>query len=211
MANTSTKTVTEKPKQPPLPLPLPLPPSPPPSPDPLKNANAHHPQRPSTAGTELALRLSRRQASEALKEAQRAERAYTSRKRARLARANKVEAAAHFRQAKEHFALAVGLSWRWVRGVPCLIEQGWEERKRVWAEEKREEREKREEVVAVKDSKGKGEEGKGRRTGVWNWKGKETTTTKESVREVVGGSRSEDESEDIGGVGKGEHVRGGGG
>ncbi|KAK3398480.1 hypothetical protein B0T20DRAFT_507018 [Sordaria brevicollis] len=171
-------------------------------------------QRPSTAGTEAALRLSRHHAAEALKQARRAERAYTSRKRAKLARANRAEAAEHFRQAKGHTKLAVGLGWGWVKGWRYLVLEGWEDMKFKRDESNRKRKDgakvKRVGEENMEEQKEKGW-GKGWGTGKqgekgavgkrkWGRKGKEVKgngVVEETVREVDGSGSDESEDESV--------------
>ncbi|KAK0714959.1 hypothetical protein B0H67DRAFT_644763 [Lasiosphaeris hirsuta] len=85
-------------------------------------------QRPGTAGTEAAIRdnllrasKSIREAEERLERAKRAERLYKVKKRSASARANRVEAKAHFREAFEHLGLSIRLAWSVVQSAPYVL------------------------------------------------------------------------------------------
>ncbi|KAK0718344.1 hypothetical protein B0T26DRAFT_619611, partial [Lasiosphaeria miniovina] len=78
-------------------------------------------RRPGTAGTEAALETDRRRASERLRQAQQAERAYKAAKRSATAHANFSEARVHFRQAGHHLRRGVSLTFSVVRNVPYIL------------------------------------------------------------------------------------------
>ncbi|KAL2016149.1 hypothetical protein VTK56DRAFT_4117 [Thermocarpiscus australiensis] len=87
------------------------------------------PQRPGTSGTEAALKMTRRAASEQLRQAERAERAYRARKRAAAARANYADARGHFRQALEHLRLGLKLALAVVRSAHYVVSEKREARR----------------------------------------------------------------------------------
>ncbi|KAL2153320.1 hypothetical protein VTH82DRAFT_4475 [Thermothelomyces myriococcoides] len=95
------------------------------------------PQRPGTSGTEAALKMTRRQASERYRQAERAERTYRAKKRAAMTRANYADAKENFRQARSHFALGCKLLVAVVRGCPYVLREKREARRAKAEEEKR--------------------------------------------------------------------------
>ncbi|KAH6631910.1 hypothetical protein F5144DRAFT_602673 [Chaetomium tenue] len=107
-----------------------------PLPDPTTDAQ-QKPQRPGTSGTEAALKVSRRQASEKFRQAERAERAYRAKKRSAATRANYADAKEHFKQAREHFGLGVRLLTAVVKGWPYVLREKREARRLKGEEEKR--------------------------------------------------------------------------
>ncbi|KAI0011016.1 hypothetical protein F4779DRAFT_638079 [Xylariaceae sp. FL0662B] len=76
--------------------------------------------RPGTAGTENMLMMNRRQASEQLAKAQRAEQAYKAKKRAAAARAGYAETKMHFREALAHLRGGARGLVALVRAAPYL-------------------------------------------------------------------------------------------
>ncbi|KAK4238183.1 hypothetical protein C8A03DRAFT_15324 [Achaetomium macrosporum] len=116
------------------------------------------PKRPGTSGTEAALKITRRRASQKLRQAERAERLYRAKKRSAATRANYADAKDHLRQAKEHFKLGFKLLVAVVKGVPYVLREKHEV-KRLKKEE-----EKRKKVMEMKqrlDEKLAGAEGNG--------------------------------------------------
>ncbi|KAH6856505.1 hypothetical protein B0I37DRAFT_351564 [Chaetomium sp. MPI-CAGE-AT-0009] len=109
-----------------------------PLPDPATQQQ-QKPQRPGTSGTEAALKVSRRQASEKFRQAERAERAYRAKKRAAAAatRANYADAKDHLRQAREHLGLGVRLLSAVVKGWPYVLREKREARRLRGEEAKR--------------------------------------------------------------------------
>ena len=93
----------------------------------LPQPNKYH--RPGTAGTEAALKFNRHQASEKLRQATRVERAYKTKKRSAAARANYLEAKAHFHQAGKDFKIGVSLAVSVVKSVPYLLNEKRERRR----------------------------------------------------------------------------------
>ncbi|KAK3294734.1 uncharacterized protein B0H64DRAFT_375491 [Chaetomium fimeti] len=108
-----------------------------PLPDPSTDGQKQKPQRPGTSGTEAALKVSRRQASEKFRQAERAERAYRAKKRSAATRANYADAKDHFRQAREHFGLGFKLLSAVVKGWPYVLREKREARRLRGEEEKR--------------------------------------------------------------------------
>ncbi|KAK4042828.1 hypothetical protein C8A01DRAFT_44186 [Parachaetomium inaequale] len=94
-------------------------------------------QRPGTSGTEAALKITRRRASEKYRQAERAERAYRAKKRSAATRANYGDAKDHFRQAREHFGVGVKLLVAVVKGWPYVLREKREARRLKGEEEKR--------------------------------------------------------------------------
>ncbi|KAH6874436.1 hypothetical protein B0T10DRAFT_610715 [Thelonectria olida] len=107
-------------------------------PSPLSDENTS-PPRPGTSGTEDLLMTTRQQASEQYIKAQRAERAYRSKKHATLARANYNEAKAHFREAVSHFKLGTQGIFSVTKEVPYMLGH-WREQQRRKAEAKKREK-----------------------------------------------------------------------
>lgn len=95
-------------------------------------------ERPGTSGTENLLITSRRQASEQYIKAQRAEKAYRSKKHATLARHNYNETKGHFKEAGSHFILALKGTMSVIKGVPHLFGEKQEDRRRKAEAKKRE-------------------------------------------------------------------------
>lgn len=95
------------------------------------------PQRPGTSGTEAALKMTRRRASEKYRQAERAERAYRAKKRSAMTRANYADAKDNFRQARTHFGLGCKLLVAAVRGWPYVVRDKMEARRKKAEEEKR--------------------------------------------------------------------------
>jgi hypothetical protein len=85
----------------------------------------------------MALKVSRRKASEKFRQAERAERAYRAKKRSAATRANYVDAKDHFKQAREHFGLGVRLLTAVVKGWPYVLREKREARRLRGEEEKR--------------------------------------------------------------------------
>ncbi|KAK7424504.1 hypothetical protein QQX98_000469 [Neonectria punicea] len=109
--------------------------------------------RPGTSGTENLLMMTRKEASEQYIKAQRAERAYRSKKHATLARANYNEAKAHFRDAVSHFRLGVKGMISVTKAAPYMLGEKQEQRRRKAEAKKRErtlERKKRLEEALAK-------------------------------------------------------------
>ncbi|KAI0484660.1 hypothetical protein GGR56DRAFT_669194 [Xylariaceae sp. FL0804] len=88
-------------------------------------------KRPGTSGTEHLLVTNRRQASENLARATRAERAYRNRKQATLARANFEATKSHFRAVGTHLRLGCGGLLSAARAVPHLVGERRENRRRT--------------------------------------------------------------------------------
>ncbi|RYP21786.1 hypothetical protein DL765_002011 [Monosporascus sp. GIB2] len=121
-------------------------------------------KRPGTSGTENLLITNRRQASEQLARARRAEEAYRARKHAALARQHYDETRSHFREAASHLRLGLRGVLAVVRGVPYLVREKREERRRkVDARQRQRALEKKrrlEEALAREESDGAGPEEK---------------------------------------------------
>ncbi|KAK2613429.1 hypothetical protein N8I77_000345 [Diaporthe amygdali] len=133
------------------------------------------PQRPGTSGTEMLLVNNRQRASVRLRDAQRKERAYKTKKRSTQARANWTEAKQHFREGFHHNMNGVRLSWRVVSCVGYLfrakndkLKAEAEEKRKMRAADKQrklEEKLKREKELAEKGEAGEGEEGAAKKEG----------------------------------------------
>lgn len=93
-------------------------------------------QRPGTSGTEMLLVNNRQRASVRLRDAQRKERAYKTKKRSTQARANWTEAKQHFREGLSHNMNGARLTWRVVSSVGYLF-RAKNEKLKAEAEEKR--------------------------------------------------------------------------
>ncbi|KAI9902780.1 hypothetical protein N3K66_002132 [Trichothecium roseum] len=114
-------------------------------------------KRPGTSGTENLLMTTRREASQNLQKAQRAERAYRSKKRAAAARAGFREARGHFKEARGHLRSGFALMWSAARAAPYVWSQRGEERRRARSEAKR--KQLREELAREGGDEGEGENG----------------------------------------------------
>ncbi|KAK3944847.1 hypothetical protein QBC46DRAFT_231123, partial [Diplogelasinospora grovesii] len=88
-------------------------------PEPVPKSDRYN--RPGTAGTEAALKLSLAHASERYKQAQKAKRSYQTQKRSAAARADYAEAKEHFRQAATHLRSGLKLAASVLRSVPYII------------------------------------------------------------------------------------------
>lgn len=131
------------------------------------------PQRPGTSGTEMLLVNNRQRASVRLRDAQRKERAYKTKKRSTQARANWTEAKQHFREGLSHNMNGARLTWRVVSSVGYLfrakndkLKAEAEEKRRMRAADKQrklEEKLRREKELAEKEAAEKeaGEGGEG--------------------------------------------------
>lgn len=130
------------------------------------------PQRPGTSGTEMLLVNNRQRASVRLRDAQRKERAYKTKKRSSAARANWTQAKQHFREGLSHNANGMRLTWRVVSSVGYLfrakndkLKAEAEEKRKMRAADKQrklEEKLRREKELAEKEGKEGGEgEGEG--------------------------------------------------
>ncbi|KAI3398022.1 hypothetical protein diail_9999 [Diaporthe ilicicola] len=97
---------------------------------------AAEPQRPGTSGTEMLLVNNRQRASVRLRDAQRKERAYKTKKRSTQARANWAQAKQHFREGLAHNTEGARLAWRAVACVGYLF-RAKNDRLKAEAEEKR--------------------------------------------------------------------------
>lgn len=128
-------------------------------------------QRPGTSGTEMLLVNNRQRASVRLRDAQRKERAYKTKKRSTQARANWTEAKQHFREGLSHNMNGARLTWRVVSSVGYLfraknakLKAEAEEKRKMRAADKQrklEEKLKKEKELAEKEG-GEGEgEGEG--------------------------------------------------
>ncbi|POS77189.1 hypothetical protein DHEL01_v204411 [Diaporthe helianthi] len=136
-------------------------------------AGSAEPQRPGTSGTEMLLVNNRQRASVRLRDAQRKERAYKTKKRSTQARANWGAAKQHFREGFAHHANGFRLTWRVVSSVGYLLrakndkfKAEGEERRRLRAADKQrklEEKLRRERELADKElaEKEAGEGGEG--------------------------------------------------
>ncbi|KAI5465068.1 hypothetical protein BGZ63DRAFT_379293 [Mariannaea sp. PMI_226] len=112
-------------------------------------------ERPGTSGTENLLITNRRQASQQYIKAQRAERAYRTKKHATLAHANYNETKAHFHQAFFHFKLAMKGFFSVLKSAGYLIGEKRENRRQIADTKKRqknlEKKMKLEEVLAKEE------------------------------------------------------------
>lgn len=126
------------------------------------------PQRPGTSGTEMLLVNNRQRASVRLRDAQRKERAYKTKKRSTQARANWGQAKQHFSEGFAHNMNGVKLTWRVVSSVGYLfrakndkLKSEAEEKRKLRAADKQrklEERLRREKELAEKEgAEGEGE------------------------------------------------------
>ncbi|KAG8166745.1 hypothetical protein KVR01_002434 [Diaporthe batatas] len=130
-------------------------------------AGAAEPQRPGTSGTEMLLVNNRQRASVRLRDAQRKERAYKTKKRSTQARANWGAAKQHFKEGFAHNTNGLKLTWRVVSSVGYLfrakndkLKAEAEEKRRMRAADKQrrlEERLRREKELAEKEAAGEGE------------------------------------------------------
>lgn len=133
------------------------------------------PQRPGTSGTEMLLVNNRQRASVRLRDAQRKERAYKTKKRSTQARANWSQAKQHFKEGFAHNMNGVKLTWRVVSSVGYLfrakndkLKAEAEEKRKLRAADKQrklEEKLRREKELAEKgegaDGEGEGEKKEG--------------------------------------------------
>ncbi|KAL4728134.1 hypothetical protein ACLX1H_004869 [Fusarium chlamydosporum] len=87
--------------------------------------------RPTSSGTEILLMTTRKEASEQFAEAARAEKAYRTKKKAKLARANYTETKEHFREAFSHFKLAFKGLYSVITNFTYLISEKRELRKQA--------------------------------------------------------------------------------
>ncbi|RYP54869.1 hypothetical protein DL768_000433 [Monosporascus sp. mg162] len=121
-------------------------------------------KRPGTSGTENLLITNRRQASQQLARARRAEEAYRARKHAALARQNYDETRNHFREAASHLRLGLRGVVAVIRGIPYLVREKREERRRKDDARQRqralEKKRRLEEALAREESDGVGPEEK---------------------------------------------------
>lgn len=127
------------------------------------------PQRPGTSGTEMLLVNNRQRASVRLRDAQRKERAYKTKKRSSAARANWTQAKQHFREGFSHNMNGLRLTWRVVSSVGYLfrakndkLKAEAEEKRKLRAADKQrklEERLRREKELAEKEAAEGGAEG----------------------------------------------------
>lgn len=127
------------------------------------------PQRPGTSGTEMLLVNNRQRASVRLRDAQRKERAYKTKKRSTQARANWGAAKQHFREGFAHNMNGFKLTWRVVSSVGYLfrakndkLKAEAEEKRKMRAADKQrrlEEKLRREKELAEKEGAGEGAEG----------------------------------------------------
>lgn len=134
-------------------------------------AAATEPQRPGTSGTEMLLVNNRQRASVRLRDAQRKERAYKTKKRSTQARANWTQAKQHFREGLSHNMNGARLTWRVVSSVGYLfrakndkLKAEAEEKRKMRAADKQkrlEEKLKREKELAEKGEGAEGAEGEG--------------------------------------------------
>lgn len=136
-------------------------------------ATTTEPQRPGTSGTEMLLVNNRQRASVRLRDAQRKERAYKTKKRSTQARANWGQAKQHFSEGLAHNANGLRLTWRVVSSVGYLVrakndklKAEGEEKRRLRAADKQrklEERLRRERELAEKEAAAgaEGAEGEG--------------------------------------------------
>lgn len=99
-------------------------------------AASAEPQRPGTSGTEMLLVNNRQRASVRLRDAQRKERAYKTKKRSTQARANWGQAKQHFREGFAHNMNGFKLTWRVVSSVGYLF-RAKNDKLKAEAEEKR--------------------------------------------------------------------------
>ncbi|KAL2286160.1 hypothetical protein FJTKL_06998 [Diaporthe vaccinii] len=99
-------------------------------------ATSAEPQRPGTSGTEMLLVNNRQRASVRLRDAQRKERAYKTKKRSTQARANWTQAKQHFREGLSHNMNGARLTWRVVSSVGYLF-RAKNDKLKAEAEEKR--------------------------------------------------------------------------
>lgn len=141
-------------------------------------AAAAEPQRPGTSGTEMLLVNNRQRASVRLRDAQRKERAYKTKKRSTQARANWTEAKQHFREGLSHNMNGARLTWRVVSSVGYLfrakndkLKAEAEEKRKMRAADKQrklEEKLRREKELAEKGEaggEGEGEAGEAKKEG----------------------------------------------
>lgn len=133
------------------------------------------PQRPGTSGTEMLLVNNRQRASVRLRDAQRKERAYKTKKRSTQARANWGAAKQHFKEGFAHNMNGFKLTWRVVSSVGYLfrakndkLKAEAEEKRKMRAADKQrklEEKLRREKELAEKgegaDGEGEGEKKEG--------------------------------------------------
>lgn len=127
------------------------------------------PQRPGTSGTEMLLVNNRQRASVRLRDAQRKERAYKTKKRSTQARANWTQAKQHFREGLSHNMNGARLTWRVVSSVGYLfrakndkLKAEAEEKRKMRAADKQrklEEKLRREKELAEKGEGAEGAEG----------------------------------------------------
>lgn len=112
-------------------------------------------QRPGTSGTEMLLMTNRRQASEQLQRAQRAERTYVAKKRSAAARSDYAAAKVHFGEGLRHLKAGFGLTWAVIKGSPYLLKQRREETRKKSDQKKRQaymEKKKRLEEALARES-----------------------------------------------------------
>lgn len=143
--------------------------------NPSENGASAEPQRPGTSGTEMLLVNNRQRASVRLRDAQRKERAYKTKKRSTQARANWGAAKQHFKEGFAHNMNGFKLTWRVVSSVGYLfrakndkLKAEAEEKRKMRAADKQrklEEKLRREKELAEKgegaDGEGEGEKKEG--------------------------------------------------
>lgn len=88
-------------------------------------------KRPGTSGTENMLMTTRREASEQFAKAQKAERAYRSKKQATLARQNYNETKEHFREGFSHLGQGIKGIFAVLMSIPYLISEKREQRRKA--------------------------------------------------------------------------------
>ncbi|KAF4454894.1 hypothetical protein F53441_2687 [Fusarium austroafricanum] len=102
------------------------------------DAGSEEQARPGTSGTENMLMTNRRQASEQFAKASRAEKAYRTKKKAALARANYTQTKENFKEGFSHFKLAFKGLFSVIISFPYLIGEKQELRRQKTDAKKRE-------------------------------------------------------------------------
>ncbi|ETS82591.1 hypothetical protein PFICI_04467 [Pestalotiopsis fici W106-1] len=119
-------------------------------------------KRPGTSGTENLLITNRRQASEQYLKAQRAEKAYRSKKHATRARESYNETKTHFREAFSHFGQGFKGIFSVIKAIPYLVGEKREQRRKAADSKKRqrdmERKKKLEEALARQSHEDDGED-----------------------------------------------------
>lgn len=109
------------------------------TPAPPSSEKGAAPGRPGTSGTENLLITTRRQASHNLQKAQRAERAYRAKKRAKAARQDYHGAAGHYKESLKHFKEGLKLTFAAIKSIPYIYGEKREAR-RLESDQKRKNR-----------------------------------------------------------------------